>query len=454
MLQNSLKKTSQLDLFRSRLENLIDLSHDIAILAGKINWQFMEERFGKYYAPKKGRPGVPIRVMTALHYLKYMNDRSDKEIVRDFLENPYYQYFCGMEHFVHRFPCHPSLMGKFRKKIGEKGAEDLLKQTIDLAMSEKFIDRHEIGQVNVDTFVQEKNITYPTDAKLYHKMRASLVKQAKLDNIELRQTYTFKSKQAFIMKSRHSKGKRFRKAKNQIKTLKNYLGRVVRDINRKTSNFSDKMSYLLKLADRLLKQTKHSKDKLYSLHAPEVLCIAKGKAHKKYEFGNKVSVVTSSKSSWILGLESFQGNHYDGHTLYDSITQMRQNTGSYPDKIYCDKGYRGVGDILFNAQIFIPKRKSKMSKTTKKWLGRRSRVEAVISHLKFDHRMDKNYLLGSHGDKVNAFLAAAAFNLRKIMRNLCFSEYIFQFLMILIGKLKVWKFLNRKASEFPKALIS
>lgn len=403
--------------FSTRLEKILSNKHPLYILADKIDWSVFEKGYGSFYHEKVGRPALPIRLLVGLHYLKHTYDVSDEGVVEQFLENPYWQYFCGYEYFQHYFPCDPTSLVKWRKRIGADDLEKLLKETIDLGKREKFIDKNEFHKVNVDTTVQEKAIAFPTDARLSFKMIRLLVKAAKKRNIILRQTYVRKAPSAFLMQSRYSRAKQIKKAIKETKRLRNYMGRIIRDIERKELTPDENLKDLLEKANILFNQKKNDTNKLYSIHAPEVECISKGKAHKKYEFGCKVSLVTSSKNNWILGIQALAGNPYDGHTLASSIEQMKKICEVLPKEIYADKGYKGKTGIPENIKLNISgKRKKSMTPWQRKWMKRRSAIEPIISHAKHYHRMDRNYLLGREGDKINAILAGVGCNLRKLFR--------------------------------------
>lgn len=335
--------------------------------------------------------------------------------MKGFIQNPYWQYFCGCEYFEHTLPIHPTTLVKWRKKIGLQKLEKLLEETINIAKRERFIDSFELKIVNVDTTVQEKEVTFPTDAKLCHKMRRALVKAAKIESIHLRQTYERVGQKAFIMQGRYAHARQMKRSKSQIRKLKTYLGRTIRDIKRKCLTPDKQLSNLLNLSERILNQKRNDSNKIYSIHAPEVECIAKGKAHKKYEFGCKVSIVTTSRKNWIVGVEALHGNPYDGHTLNSSIDQVERLSGQRPQQAFVDKGYKGKNNYPDDVEIMVAGRKKKATPTLAKYFKRRSAIEPIIGHIKTDHRMGRNFLLGKIGDRVNAILSGCAFNLKKIM---------------------------------------
>ena len=413
-IKDPTEKTQE-DLFRTRLDQILDKKHPIFQLAHSVDWAVFEREFGGLFVPDTGRPGLPTRLMVGLHYLKHLYDASDEGVVEMFLENPYWQYFCGFEYFCHEFPCDPTSLVKWRKRVGANGMMKLLRETIETARRQGAIGRSEMKRVNVDTTVQEKAIQFPTDARLYHKMRKTLVREAEAREIELRQSYCRLSKRSLMKQGQYAHAQQMKRARKETKKLKIYLGRVVRDIGRKLSQPDERMSELLSMAHRLLMQKKEDTNKLYSLHAPETECIAKGKAHKRYEFGCKVSLVTTSKRCWVVGINALHGNPYDGHTLKGAIDGMESITGTRPEQAFVDKGYRGTQHHPEDVQVFLSGRRG-LKRSLKLWLRRRSAIEPVIEHIKHEHRMDRNYLLGKEGDKINAILSGSAFNLRKLMR--------------------------------------
>lgn len=409
------KPSSELELYQSHLEQILDHGHVLFQLAHQIDWAVFEQEFGALYHPRRGRPGLPIRLMVGCHYLKHVFDESDESVVARLLENPYWQYFCGFEYFQHDLPLDPTSLVKWRKRVGPEGMNTLLGETIETAKRQKLIKRKHLDKVNVDTTVQEKAIAFPTDARLYHKMRVRLVREAKKRGIVLRQSHERLGKKALARQGRYAHARQGRRAAKQTRLLRTYLGRVMRDIRRKASAGDIELERLLALAERIHTQQKKDKNKVYSVHAPEVECIAKGKAHKKYEFGNKVGVVTTSKDNWIVGVEAYHGNPYDGHTLTRAIEQVEQLTGWTPKNAFCDQGYRGHAPLPDTTVHLVGRRKKNISRALRKWLKRRAAVEPVIGHLKADHRMNRNHYQGRVGDAVNATLSAAGFNLRKLL---------------------------------------
>lgn len=416
------------DLFRSQLSQIINLEHALVRLSKHINWQRLEAKIDVIYSEGGGQPPLPTRLLVGLHYLKYAFDESDESVVQRWVENPYWQYFCGFEFLQHELPLHPTSMGKWRKRFGDERLDALLAETILVAKETGVAKPAEFHHVNVDTTVQEKNITFPTDAKLYQKARVELVKVAKNNDIQLRQSYARKGKSSFRKHSGYAHAKQMKRAKGELKKLKNYLGRVVRELQRKLPNPTEPENQLLERAEKIYHQKRNDKNKIYSVHEKDVYCISKGKAHKRYEFGNKVSVVCTSKNNWILSAQGLE-NPYDGHTLENALAHANQLSNTTPKHIYCDKGYRGhkqngQGKPKVHLDGRIPKT---ATRTEKAWRKRRAAIEPTIGHLKSDNRMGRNFLKGRLGNKINPILAAAAYNFRKL---LAWFSFVLRILML------------------------
>lgn len=411
------KPVSDPDLFRSHFDQIINLNHPLVHLSRKIDWESFEDRFGALYVENQGRPALPIRLMVGLTYLSRMENLSDEAAVAKWLENPYWQYFCGYEYFQHEFPLDPSSLVRWRKRIGEEGMEFLLAQTIQAAKHSGKLNKRHLEKVNVDTTVQEKNIRFPTDSRLYHRMLSRLVKASRARGIPLRQSYVRLSKNALFMQSRYASARQMKRAVKQTKKLKTMLGRVYRDIERKMGDDPDaELLKLLGLADRLLKQKRTDKNKLYSIHEPDVECIAKGKVHKKYEFGCKAGIVTTSMDNWAVGALAFHGNPYDGHTLTEVLDQVERLTGWQAKEAYCDLGYRGHGYDGETTVHIVDRKRKRLTRSQRRWRKRRAAIEPVIGHLKEEHRLNRNRLKGIKGDKMNVLMAACGWNLRKLMQ--------------------------------------
>ena len=404
----------QRELLRPRLDSFLNMKHELVQLSDCIDWESFVNKFGAYFYEQKGRPGLPVRLVVGLTYLKYLYNLSDENVVKRFLCDPYMQYFCGYDYFQHELPCHRTSLIKWRNRLGEKGSEELLKETIRVSKRRGLTKRSFAKRVLVDTTVQEKNISFPTDSKLINKARENLVKQAKKEGIKLRQTYVRKGKQEAVRGGRYFHAKQFKRGRRSVSKQKTWLGRVIRDIERKSPEITEKMEHHLMLANRIMSQGKKDKNKIYSLHEAHVECISKGKAHKRYEFGNKAGFVLSG--GIIIGAKSFFGNPYDGHTLKESIKQAELLSEKEIEKIYVDKGYKGKENHPEGKEVYLSGQK-RLSVSEKRHLKKRSIIEPVIGHMKQDHRLGVNYLGSKIGDEINPLLAASAFNLRKAIRS-------------------------------------
>ncbi len=442
----------QCELFGARLSELLNPEHPLVVLAERIDWSEFDAAIDACYADELGRPGVNTRLMVGLLYLKHAFDESDESVVARWVENPYWQFFCGLCYMQHELPIDPSSLSRWWKRVGAERLEKLLEATIHTALAMKAVRPREFQKVNVDTTVQEKAIAFPTDARLYHKMRLALVRRAASLGISLRQNYRFKGQKLLARQGRYAAARQMKRAAKMTRQLKTILGRVLRDIQRKAPAIQgriadERLGELVALAERLLAQTRSSKNKVYSVHAPEVECIAKGKVHQRYEFGCKASVATTSQSNWIVGTHALHGNPYDGHTLSGAIQQVERLTGHTPGDVMVDQGYRGHGyEGLASIHVVrsIPKR---ATRALRRMLKRRAAIEPTIGHLKSDNRLDRNYLTGTEGDKINALLSAAGYNLRKLLRWLVFAP-IFWLWQRLAAKLAAIV-APRRASHLP-----
>ena len=411
--------TGEQDLFRSRLDQIINMTHELVRLAQAIDWPLLERRFGEVYSDGPGMPPLPTRLMAGLAILKHTFNLSDEELCARWVENPYFQYLCGEEFFRHDLPFDRSSMTRWRGRMGEERLTALLQESLAVAVKTGAMQPSDTRRVIVDTTVQPKNVMFPTDAKLIHRARERLVRLAKKTGVKLRQTYVRVGKLALIKHQRYAHAKQFKRANKALRTLKTYLGRTVRDIRRqigKDEKLRSVFLWPLYQASTVLEQRQRQRGhKIYSLHAPEVECIGKGKAHRPYEFGVKVSVATTLKRSkggqFALHAKALPGNPYDGHTLATVIPDIEKTIGNEIDRILADAGYRGhnaPGSHRF--RVFTSGQKRRVTPAIKREMRRRSAVEPVIGHLKAEHRMGRNYLAGEEGDAINAVLAAAGYN--------------------------------------------
>lgn len=412
-------KTPQLEMFKIPIKHFIKEGHELVMLSKKIDWDQLEKSLEPFYCCDNGRPGIAIRTIAGIILLRRVFNESDESVLERWVENPYWQYFCGEVYFRHEPPFDRTELIKFRKRIGEKGAEQILKMTVHLFPKKEVQEK----EVLIDTTVQEKNITYPTDVKLQKRVIEKCREIAKKEGIELRQTYTRELKQLMIDQRFHNHPKRRKKALAAARRIKIITGRVLRDLERKLDTpCKDSYEELFGIFNKILTQEKNSTNKIYSIHQPHVKCIAKGKEAKKFEFGNKSSVVKTKKSGIIVGAMAFTENVYDGDTLEPQLVQTTRITGRKPDTGVVDRGYRGRKNVN-GTRIVTPNKLPASANNYQKQKLRsqfraRAGIEPIIGHLKQDHRMGRNYLLDDVGDIVNTLLAAAGFNLRKMLQRL------------------------------------
>jgi len=404
-------------MFQAHFDQLLNPSHPLIQLAGQIDWDAFEAAFCELYCSDNGAPAKATRLMVGLHYLKHTFNESDESVVARWVENPYWQAFCGYHYLQHQCPIHPTSMTRWRQRIGAEKLAELLKQTLVVAVKQKHLPKAELKQVNVDTTVQEKNITYPTDSKLLYKAIVKLGKAAKQRGITLRQSYVRVGQKASIKAGRYAHARQFKRMQRQLRKLRTCTGRIIRDIQRKTGQKPDEiLLQLLTDCQRLVDQQPGDSNKLYSLHEPEVRCISKGKAHQRYEFGQKVAVATTNRRDWFVAALLCEGNPYDGHTLAKTLQQVERMTDVKVTDSYVDKGYRGH-DYQGDAKVHIAGSRGKhLTSGRRRRRKRRSAIEPKIGHAKQDHRMKRCYLKGLSGDAMNVILAAAGANLAKLLR--------------------------------------
>jgi IS5 family transposase len=305
--------------------------------------------------------------------------------------------------------------------MGPERIEALLQQTVVVAQRQGNLNKNSLKRVNVDTTVQPKAVAFPTDARLADTARRALVRAAGHRGIELRQSYVRVGKKALFEHSRYARARQFKRANRHLRKLRTYLGRVLRDIERKCPEPDPELRDLMQVCGRIHEQRRTDRKKVYSVHAPEVECIAKGKAHKKYEFGVKVSMATTSKDNWVVGAQALHGVPFDGHTLVGQLQQVERLSGQLPNDTFVDRGYRGAPSRVAQSfdgavAVHLPKARRKVPRGLYRWMRRRSAIEPVIGHMKSDHRMERNPLKGVTGDQVHALLCAAGFNFRKLLR--------------------------------------
>lgn len=396
--------------FYSTFEEQLDHSHPLYKLAGEMRWKIFDDEFSKHYSLTHGKPAKPIRLMVSLLILKQLRNLSDESVVEQWAENSYYQFFSGENYFCSKQPCVPTELVEFRKRIGTEGVELIFKESIRVNGDDADDDN-----LSGDTTIQEKNITYPTDDKLYKKIIEECRAVAIKEGVELRQSYTQTVKKLSVVqrfKKNKNGAKSARKASKKIKTI---AGVLVRELQRKLqADTLNRYSAKLELYEKILLQKRADSNKIYSIHEPHVKCYSKGKEHKRYEFGSKVSILVTQKTGVIVGAMNFNSTQHDSRTLPLAIEQYKRLTSKTPENIFLDRGYRGPKQID-GANICIPQPEKNITRTKRKRYGRRAAIEPVIGHLKKDYRMNRNYLKGIVGDEINVLLAAAAMNFKRVM---------------------------------------
>ena len=409
--------TGEGDLFRARLDQIINMKHELVQLANKIDWEWLDGEIAPLYSDK-GRPGIETRFVIGLLLLKHIFALSDEGVCERWVYDPYFQYFTGAEFFQHEFPHERSDLSHWRKRLGDK-VELLLAESLRVAHESGALRTKDLARVTVDTTVQPKNITFPTDAKLLHAAIKGLNRLARKHGLRLRQSYLRIAKRAAMMAGRYAHAKQFNRFNRQIRLLRTRLGRIIRDIRRRIADRDEleaAFEWPLARADQIRSQQQRQRGwKLYSFHAPEVECIGKGKANARYEFGVKASIVTTNARApggqFVLHAKALPGNPYDGHTLADAIAATEGLTGCTIERAYVDKGYRGHG-MPNRHRVFISGQQRGVFGVIKRELRRRSAIEAVIGHMKTDGYLGRCYLKGREGDAVNAVLSAVGYNLR------------------------------------------
>ena len=441
------------DFFRSRIDHMIDLRHPLAVLSSRMPWQEIEARVAQVFSRKgrsgvampdldlfgeqvqrtvvasnAGRPRVPLRIMVALLYLKHAFNESDEGVMARWADTPRWQFFSGCAYYEDRQPCDATTLVKFRQLLGEEGVEELLAQTINVAVELKLIKTEELKRVIVDSTVQHKAIAHPTDSRLLETARTKLVEAAKDAGIDLKQTFAKEGQHLSRKATRYAHARQFKRMRRAIKRQRTIVGRLQREIERKASAIGaavrEAMGETLNKAHRIVTQSGQRKavdgsPKLYAWHAPEVDCISKGKAKQPYEFGVKVGIASTLNGNLIVGARAFHGNPYDGHTLNEQLEQatiLMQDSALKPAMAFVDLGYRGVDAENPDVHIVHRGKSKRISEQERHQLRRRQAIEPIIGHLKTDHRMDRCHLKGERGDRLHAVLCAAGYNIKWLLR--------------------------------------
>ena len=361
------KTTGSNDLFRARLDQIINMKHELVLLAGKIDWDWIDGEIAPLYS-ENGRPGIETRFMIGLLLLKHICGLSDEGVCERWVHDPYFQLFTGEEFFQHAFPHERSDLSHWRKRLGDK-LELLLAESLRVAHEAGALRSQDLKRVTVDTTVQPKAITFPTDAKLLHAAIKGLNRLAIRHRVRLRQSYSRVAKAAAMMAGRYAHAKQFGRHQRQLRILRSRLGRVIRDIRRK---IEASQPWRRRSPSHLAEPHRSARNSsvsaagsfFYSFHAPEVECIGKGNAAAPYEFGVKASIVTNNRRApgglFVLHAKALPDYPYDGHTLRDVIDRTETLTGCPIERAYVDKGYRGH-DAQNPRRVFISGQASTVS---------------------------------------------------------------------------------------------
>lgn len=404
----------QPNLFETDLLWQLDPADPLLQLAAVIPWCEFEEAFSIHYKKGVGAPGKPIRLMVGLLIFKQLENLSDEALVVQWKRNPYYQAFCGVKEFCRKLPCHSTELVHFRKRIGVEGVDRIFKMSVDLHGAAALEDT-----VNVDTTVQEKHITYPTDSKLAIRIINRLNKIAKAHGIQQRRTYVKEVKTLRLAMRHFRHASKRSKAKRALKRLRTIAGTLIRELRRELPQYCLFECYQrdFLLYEQILRQQPKDRNKLYSLHEPQVYCVAKGKDHKQYEYGSKASIASTAQGNLIVGVVSHEQNLHDSHTLPAILQHVEVSRGKAAKQAVCDRGYRGKREVN-GTRIVLPGKALKQDNRyqrdkKRKQCKRRAAIEPIIGHLKSDYRMAKNYLKGAIGDHINLLMAACAWNLKQ-----------------------------------------
>lgn len=434
---------NQDDLFKSRLDQIINMKHELVILSKIIDWDSFDGDFKYCYCDDNGRTAKPIRLKVGLTILQSIYNLSDEAVVADWVRDPYFQYFCGEEFFCHDFPIDPTGLTSFRQKIGEDGMNNILQETIRIGSGLKLIkNKKDLTEITIDSTTQEKNITYPTDSRLYNKARKAVVKLANDDNVTLRQNYNLLAKRALFMRGLYQRKRKSKLAKKQDRKLQTYLRRVIADYERKAnSNQLQESQRIVNRAKAILNQKISDKNKIYSWHEDNITCFSKGKMYKKYEFGSKATIAATNKSNFILSIVTEGQNRHDSKILSDSIQKTQQNINQEIQKVFLDKGYRG-NNYPHKEKLFISgQKKLSITPTIRKKIKRRNSIEQINSVLKNYHRLNKSFLKGEIGDQINANMAGLGYNFKRILQQIV--KFLFVYILYQEIQMKIQKFLQK-----------
>lgn len=442
MIPDKSRKEYNLDFFDKSIEGFADMEHELIELSRNIDWARIEKALEGHYC-MYGRKAIPTRLLTGLQMLRYMYNLSDEAVCKMWVENPYFQYFCGEKLFRHKLPMDRSSMTRWRKRIGDEKMVEILMESLETAKRVGALKDKDMGRVAVDTTVQEKAVDYPSEVKLAYDAIIDLGREAKKAKLLLKQNYRFVAKELLIKASGYAHARQF----NRLQTTKKRMHGLLTKLKQRIDNASARagmeslpasLKEKIGRANKVLLQNKETKDKLLVWHAPEVECIGKGKARSPFEFGCKVSLVTNVNPAkgghFILSARSLHGKPYDGHTLSSTVADTQNITGVEIARMYVDKGYKGH-DHDNKLRVFISGQKRGVYGQIKRELKRRSAIEPIIGHAKSGHHLGRHKLKGTEGDRVNAVFAAIGFNFKQVLNFLRESCYTCSLMIKLLSTL-------------------
>jgi IS5 family transposase len=402
-------------LFKSRLSEQLNPQHELLRLAKAIEWQQLEAEFTPLFSSGPGYPPIPIRLACGLMILQYMFDLSDERVVEAWVENPYWQAFCGYDFLQWEVPIHPTSLTRWRQRLGAQGVEKILQLSVSVALKTKTVTPQELTKVISDTTVMPKAISHPVDAKLIRRSIERIVRAAKEAGIRLKRTYSRVASWTLKEYLRLMHGKKIRKAQRPLGKLKRYLSKLLKELDPHLTNCPTKLLRDMAIGAKLLLQTREDKNKIYSCHEPLVACIAKGKTHKPYEFGSKACLIVTEQKGLALSMTTHLGNPYDGHLLAESKCKAEINAKTTIKRMLVDRGFRG--HEVTDTEVLVSYTRG-LPKGLKIALRRRQAIEPWIGHMKHDGKLGRCYLKGVVGDQIHATLVAVAHNFRLILRKL------------------------------------
>ena len=409
----------QTDLLQPRLEDLLDMSHPIVQLADLIDWESVERDYADHFPSHTGRPATRARLAVGLLLLQHTYKLSDVSVLEQWLQNFYFQFFCGEEFIQHHLPVDPSSLSRWRKTLGRPGVSRLLAATIEAGERAGLVSRSSFEKVTVDTTVMHKNIAFPLDGELCDKARKRLLELARKGGIRPRRTYARLAGDLLGKAFRLGRSRRRDLMEEVLEKLRGFTGKVAADIRGQLvlvscPSIRERIEAELAVTERLLKQRRGDSKKVYSIHEPHVDCISKGKARTPYEFGCKVSLAVTHREGFAVGVLALPGAPYDGHTLAEALEQVEDLTRVLPKFAFVDRGYRTHG--VERTEVFMSGQKRGVTQALRKDIKRRAAIEPGIGHMKSDGRLARCPLKGIAGDMFHAVMCGCGHNIRMILR--------------------------------------